>query len=66
MNIEVLNDIVNRFDDMVIKSGFNRDLSDSINSMGSNQGNIVNLRNIADKIEKHLAAIYSSELPDLY
>jgi hypothetical protein len=65
MNIEMLNDIVNLFDDMTVNSGFNRDISDSINSMSSNQGNIVNLRNIADKIEGHLNRIYNSELPEL-
>jgi hypothetical protein len=65
MNIEMLNDIINLFEERIINSGFNRDLSDCINSWGANQNNIINLRNIAEKIEKHLNDIYKSELPDL-
>jgi len=64
VNLELLNDIIISFEDLVVNNGFNRDLADSINSMGANQNNIVNLRSIADKIEKHLNSIYSSELPD--
>jgi hypothetical protein len=36
MNMEVLNDIINLFEKMIVKNGFNRDLADSINSMGAN------------------------------
>jgi len=64
VNLELLYDIIISFEDFVVNNGFNRDLTDSINSMGANQNNVVNLRNIADKIEKHLNFIYSSELPD--
>jgi hypothetical protein len=65
MNIEVLNDIISLFEKTVVKNGLNRDLTDSIQSMGSNQNNIVNLRSIASKIEGHLSNVYNSELPDL-
>jgi hypothetical protein len=57
--------VINLFEKMIVKNGFNRDLTDSIQSMGSNQNNIVNLRSIASKIEGHLNNVYNSELPDL-
>lgn len=63
MNIETISEYVQLFESEIIESGFKRDVQDYLNSLPSNQNNIVALRDIAENISKKLADIYSGDLP---
>ena len=63
MNIETLNDYVALFKGEILDSGFRRDVIDLQQSLPTNQGNIVALRQIAEQIQSVLARIYSGDLP---
>lgn len=65
MNINTLAEIIEVFEIEIIKSGFQRDTQDYIDSLTNNQNNIVTLRDIAEKTSKKLDKIYSGDLPDL-
>ena len=64
MNIEVLQEYVDDFSDEVLGSGFKRDLDDYASSLPASQGNIVALRDIADKVLSKLDRIYAGDLPE--
>lgn len=64
MNIESLADCISEFRIRVIESGFKRDVHDFVQSLPSNQGNIITLRQIAVKLSEGLDKIYGSDLPD--
>jgi len=64
MNIEILQEQVNDFIIEVIDSGFKRDLDDYISSLPASQGNIVALRDIAQKVLLSLKHIYTGDLPE--
>jgi hypothetical protein len=64
MNIESLADYISEFRIRVVDSGFKRDIQDFTQSLQGNQGNIIALREIAEKLRQGLDKIYSSDLPD--
>ncbi len=64
MNIEILQEHINTFNEEVTESGFRRDLDDFISSFPSSQNNIVAMRDIAEKILTSLDNLYASDLPD--
>lgn len=63
MNIETISEHVQLFESEIIDSGFKRDVQDYLNSLPSNQNNIVALRDIAENISKKLTDIYDGDLP---
>lgn len=62
MNIETISEYVQLFESEIIDSGFKRDVQDYLNSLPSNQNNIVALRDIAENISKRLNDIYNGDL----
>jgi hypothetical protein len=64
MNIESISDYISMFKAAVTNSGFARDVTDFKTSLPTNQGNIVTLREIANKILASLNTIYASDLPE--
>jgi hypothetical protein len=64
MNIESLADYISEFRIRVIDSGFKRDVQDFLQSLPNNQGNIIALREMAEKLCEGLAKIYTSDLPE--
>ena len=64
MNIEFLQQQILIFTHEVVDSGFRRDLDDYAASLPNAQNNIVNLRDIANKLLSKLESIYNSDLPD--
>lgn len=64
MNINTLSEFIDLFNNEIIKSGFKRDLEDYVNSLPTNQSNIVTLRDVANKVSLKLATIYGSDLPE--
>lgn len=63
MNIETISEYCRLFESEIIESGFKRDVQDYLNSLPSNQSNIVALRNIAENIYRKLNDIYNGDLP---
>jgi hypothetical protein len=63
MNIEILQEHINTFTRDVLDSGFKRDLDDYINSLPTIQNNIVQLRQIAEKVLAVLDYLYTGDLP---
>lgn len=64
MNINTLTEFIDLFNNEIVKSGFKRDLEDYVNSLPTNQSNIVTLRDVANKVSLKLATIYGSDLPE--
>lgn len=64
MNIEILREHINTFNEAVVESGFKRDLDDFISSLPSAQNNIVAMRDIAEKVLSSLDNLFDSDLPD--
>jgi hypothetical protein len=64
MNIEVLWGHIATFERVVVDSGFRRDLDDYISSLPASQGNIVALRELANKVLIGIEEIWQSEVPD--
>lgn len=63
MNIQTLNECIQSYRELVVESGFKRDLDDYSSSLSSAQGNVLALREMAESIRNRLAIIYSSDLP---
>lgn len=64
MNINTLSDTIDLFNIEVVNSGFQRDIQNYINSLSSNQNNIIALTEIATKVYEKLESIYSGTLPE--
>lgn len=64
MNIQSLGEIINQFQELIVESGFKRDINDFSGSLNNNQNNIVALREIAAKIHSYLEEISDSDLAD--
>lgn len=64
MNIETISANILLFDSEIIESGFKRDVQDYLNSLSTNQNNIVALRDIANRVSQKLLSIYSGDLPE--
>ena len=64
MNINTLFDIIELFNIEVVNSGFQRDIQDYINSLPSNQSNIIALNDIATKTYEKLELINNGDLPE--
>lgn len=64
MNIQSLGEIISHFQELVVESGFKRDINDFSNSLNNNQNNIIALREIANKIYSYLKEINQSDLAD--
>lgn len=63
MNIENIAEYIATFRAQVVESGFKRDVKDYVNSLPSNQSNIITLRDMAQKLRAQFARIQSSDLP---
>ncbi|MGA7721355.1 MAG: hypothetical protein WCA84_09265 [Ignavibacteriaceae bacterium] len=64
MNIETISENIRLFDSEIVESGFKRDVQDYLNSLPTNQNNIVALRDIANKVYQKLSSIYNGDLPE--
>ncbi|MDB4643242.1 hypothetical protein OAF48_02205 [Flavobacteriaceae bacterium] len=64
MNIQSLGEIIQQFQELIIESGFRRDVKDFASSLPNNQRNIVALREIGNKIHSYLKEIDESDLTD--
>lgn len=64
MNIQSLGEIINQFQELIVGSGFKRDINDFSSSLNNNQNNIVVLREIATKIHSYLEEINDSDLAE--
>ncbi|CAI8292830.1 MAG: Uncharacterised protein [Bacteroidota bacterium] len=64
MNIQSLGEIINQFQELIVGSGFKRDINDFASSLNNNQNNIVALREIATKIHSYLEEINDSDLAE--
>lgn len=64
MNIETIAENIALFRNLVIESGFKRDLRDYLDSLPNNQGNIIVLREVAGTLRNSLEKLYLSDLPD--
>lgn len=64
MNIQSLGEIINQFEELIVESGFKRDVNDFSTSLSNNQNNIVALREIAEKILSYLKKIDESDLAE--
>ena len=63
MNIEMLDQYIKNFEREIVESGFKRDLDDYVNTLPSAQNNILQLRDITNKVTTVLTRLYSSDLP---
>ncbi|HEV2694544.1 MAG TPA: hypothetical protein VG347_16745 [Verrucomicrobiae bacterium] len=64
MNIQTIAEYIAEFNFRVVESGFLRDVTDFHDSLPNNQGNIIALRDIAEKLYAELKAIETSDLPE--
>lgn len=64
MNIEILKEHINTFNNEVLESGFKRDLDDFITSLPAAQNSILAMRDIAKNVVLALDNLYAGDLPD--
>jgi hypothetical protein len=66
MNINTMVDMINNFNQLVVESGFLRDIQEYIKAIAQpqNSQNIVLLKDITSKTKDSLNIIYNSDLPD--
>lgn len=64
MNFQTLSDNINLFKEEIINSGFKRDIQDYVNSLPTNQNNILALREVANKIHIFIEKLNNTEFSE--